>query len=69
PDCATSGCSIPAVWCELDHVSWWSRGGPTDIANGINLCNYHHHEVHNKNLEVIRDPESERWKAVRVIRR
>lgn len=69
PDCATSGCSIPAVWCESHHVSWWSRGGPTDIANGINLCNYHHHEVHNKNLEVIRDPESERWKAVRVIRR
>lgn len=69
PECATGGCSIPAVWCESHHVTWWSRGGKTDLDNGVNLCNYHHHEVHNGNLEVSRDHLENRWKVTRVIRR
>ena len=69
PECATGGCDIPAVWCESHHVSWWSRGGPTDIANGVNLCNYHHHEVHNGNLAIEQDHDRERWRITRAIRR
>ncbi|WP_234988496.1 hypothetical protein, partial [Agrococcus casei] len=51
------------------HVRWWSHGGRTDLDNGINLCNFHHHQVHQQHLDIVRDPPTQKWKAVRVIRR
>ncbi|MGO1610400.1 MAG: DUF222 domain-containing protein [Agrococcus casei] len=69
PECALGGCTIPAVWCESHHVTWWSAGGNTDLDNGVNLCNYHHHEVHLGNLHVARDHQQNRWKVTRAIRR
>ena len=69
PGCATSGCDIPAAWCESHHIKWWSRGGLTDASNGVNLCNYHHHQVHMGHFELQQDTKTHRWKAVRVIRR
>jgi hypothetical protein len=44
--CAIPGCSVPAVGCEAHHVTWWSRGGPTDVANMALLCPRHHANVH-----------------------
>ncbi|MGO3759291.1 MAG: hypothetical protein ACTJGQ_10605, partial [Agrococcus casei] len=49
--------------------AWWSHGGRTDLDNGINLCNFHHHQVHQQHLDIVRDPPTQKWKAVRVIRR
>ena len=69
PECATSGCDIPAAWCESHHIRWWSRGGGTDTDNGVNLCNYHHHQVHIGHFELQLDNQTHRWKAVRNIRR
>ncbi|WP_127479503.1 HNH endonuclease signature motif containing protein [Nocardioides pantholopis] len=45
-ECRADGCSIPAAWCEAHHLQPWSRGGRTDLANGILLCSRHHHLVH-----------------------
>lgn len=69
PECATSGCDVPAAWCESHHIRWWSRGGATDSGNGVNLCNYHHHQVHMGHSELQQDSQTHRWKAVRAIRR
>lgn len=69
PECVTSGCDVPAAWCESHHIRWWSRGGATDSSNGVNLCNYHHHQVHMGHFELQQDSQTHRWKAVRVIRR
>lgn len=33
--CVIPGCSIPAAWCEIHHVTEHSRGGPTHTDNGV----------------------------------
>ncbi len=36
--CAEPGCSVPAVHCDLDHITAWAAGGSTDVANLQRLC-------------------------------
>ncbi|MGN6251121.1 MAG: DUF222 domain-containing protein [Marmoricola sp.] len=44
--CRAEGCTIPATWTEAHHWEAWSAGGRTDLANGVSLCNWHHHRAH-----------------------
>ncbi|MDT0196862.1 DUF222 domain-containing protein [Arthrobacter sp. AB6] len=44
--CTFPGCTIPAPWCEAHHITYWSRGGPTNLDNGALLCAHHHHLIH-----------------------
>ena len=45
--CRMPGCSIPAQFCEVDHVlAWDAEYGPTDIDWLVLFCVYHHHERH-----------------------
>ncbi|WP_141013967.1 HNH endonuclease signature motif containing protein [Nocardioides sambongensis] len=44
--CRAEGCTIPARWCEAHHLDPWSKGGRTDLADGLLLCNFHHHREH-----------------------
>ncbi len=44
--CRAEGCDIPAAWCEAHHLIPWSRGGKTDLADGLLLCSHHHHRAH-----------------------
>jgi hypothetical protein len=47
PTCAATGCTIPAPWCEAHHSGRpWSRGGRTDLTEGVLLCSHHHHRAH-----------------------
>lgn len=48
--CSYPGCTIPATWCEAHHVTWWSRGGRSDLANAALLCSRHHTHVHARDL-------------------
>jgi hypothetical protein len=48
PTCQTTGCSIPAAWCEAHHRVPFSRGGRTDLADGALLCPFHHHRAHDQ---------------------
>ncbi|MCL2543114.1 MAG: HNH endonuclease, partial [Nocardioidaceae bacterium] len=52
--CRAEGCSIPAPWCEAHHLKPWSQGGNTDLADGILLCNHHHHRAHDTRYETQR---------------
>lgn len=59
--CTFPGCSIPATWCDAHHVSWWSRGGPTDLSNLALLCGRHHTIVHEKDLNASITPTGVTW--------
>lgn len=55
--CGWSGCGSPARWCEIHHIRWWDRDrGVTSVENGITLCSYHHHVVHERDLSIVRHP-------------
>ena len=44
--CAADDCQRPFAWCEIHHRQPWSHGGPTDLANAVPLCGYHHRRAH-----------------------
>ena len=44
--CRAEGCDVPGTWCDAHHLDPWSRGGKTDLADGVLLCNHHHHRAH-----------------------
>ncbi|MHB1171914.1 MAG: HNH endonuclease signature motif containing protein [Lacisediminihabitans sp.] len=50
--CAWRNCRRPPSCTEAHHIRWWSRGGPTDLNNGILLCSMHHHRVHRDGWEI-----------------
>lgn len=57
-ECRAEGCSIPATWCEAHHGGTpWSRGGRTDLRDGVLLCAWHHHRAHDPSYESSRTPE------------
>ncbi|WP_168197093.1 HNH endonuclease signature motif containing protein [Agromyces laixinhei] len=43
--CLIPGCTVPAAWCEIHHVTPDNRGGPTHTDNGVLLCWYHHRTI------------------------
>ncbi|MDL9978541.1 HNH endonuclease [Microbacterium sp. ASV49] len=45
-------CGLPGSYAEAHHVEWWSRGGPTDLTNGVLLCTACHHRIHNDGWEI-----------------
>lgn len=47
-ECRAEGCTMPAAWCEAHHLTPWSRGGRTDLADGVLLCSRHHHLIHDR---------------------
>ncbi|WP_285028299.1 HNH endonuclease signature motif containing protein [Plantibacter sp. ME-Dv--P-122b] len=44
--CAWTGCTHPPSFTEAHHIRWWSQGGPTNLDNGVLLCPFHHHRIH-----------------------
>jgi len=50
--CAFPGCGHPPGYTEAHHIRWWSNGGTTDLANGVPLCSFHHHRVHDDGWEI-----------------
>ena len=49
--CAFPGCTVPGPWTEAHHVTFWEHGGDTSIGNGMLLCSFHHHLIHQGNWE------------------
>ena len=52
--CLAPGCDRPPGWCEVHHITEFSRGGRTDLADGVLLCRYHHLLVHNNRWRIER---------------
>lgn len=54
--CAIEQCDRPPSWTEAHHADPWSRGGPTDVDNGVLLCRHHHLLLHNGGWRIDRPP-------------
>ena len=53
--CAWPGCTAPVAWTEAHHIAWVHRDdGDTDIDNGVLLCSFHHHRIHDSDEWEIR---------------
>ena len=55
--CRFPDCHRPAWWCDAHHVKWWEHGGDTDIDNLVDLCPYHHTQLHNGAYTITHGPE------------
>ncbi len=57
-------CGANPAYCHAHHIMAWSSPtrGPTDIENLALVCNRHHHQIHQQNLTLTRDPDN-RWTA------
>ena len=49
--CRVKDCGHPATWCEAHHLIRWADGGNTDLADGILVCPWHHHRLHDPRYE------------------
>jgi hypothetical protein len=52
--CRFPGCDRPVNWTTPHHIVAWSKGGPTNLANEVLLCYYHHRLVHEGGWQVIK---------------
>ncbi|KRF36810.1 HNH endonuclease signature motif containing protein [Nocardioides sp. Soil805] len=57
--CRAEGCDIPAAWCEAHHLIPWSKGGKTDLDDGLLLCSHHHHRAHDDRYLLDRLPNGD----------
>lgn len=46
-------CGLPPHMTKVHHLAWWKRdAGPTDLRNGILLCESCHHRIHDNGWEI-----------------
>jgi hypothetical protein len=50
--CAFGGCQAPPSYTEAHHIIWWSDVENTDLDNGILLCGFHHHRIHDGGWDI-----------------
>ena len=47
------GCGLPPHFTKVHHVRWWMRdAGPTDLDNGVLLCESCHHRIHDNGWDI-----------------
>ncbi|WP_298865720.1 HNH endonuclease signature motif containing protein [uncultured Microbacterium sp.] len=51
-------CGLPPGMTKAHHLAWWKRdAGPTDLSNGVLLCESCHHRIHDNGWDIrIDDP-------------
>ena len=46
-------CGLPPSMAKAHHIGWWKRDtGPSDLSNGILLCESCHHRIHDNGWEI-----------------
>lgn len=62
--CVFPACQAPASWCEMHHLVYWTRNGPTDLENLAPLCGRHHRAIHERGWRLLRRPDDDRFDAM-----
>ncbi len=57
--CRGPGCHAPPRHCQGHHLRPWHPDGQTDLSNGALFCDGCHHDVHERGLQVLGDPNGE----------
>jgi hypothetical protein len=57
--CVVQGCEVPAEQCEAHHLQPWSKGGATNLDDGVLACPRHHHHFHDERNEMTWTPKGE----------
>ena len=52
--CSHPGCTVPARFCQIDHMTPWSHGGRTDQINATPTCDWHNKNRHHSALRARR---------------
>ncbi len=55
------GCGANPLWCRIHHISWWSKGGSTDVENLVLVCDACHHKIHDQGWQVHKNPDSGKY--------
>ncbi|MGQ0845675.1 MAG: DUF222 domain-containing protein [Sporichthyaceae bacterium] len=51
--CGFPACAVPAAYCRGHHIRYWTEHlGPTELDNGVLLCEPHHVQVHHRGWQV-----------------
>ena len=50
--CIVKGCRRRLAQCAAHHVKHWADGGPTDLDNLVLLCHQHHHDHHDRGMDL-----------------
>ncbi|WP_417505023.1 DUF222 domain-containing protein [Microbacterium sp.] len=46
-------CGLPPEMTKAHHIRWWKRDhGPTDLSNGVLLCETCHHRIHDNGWDI-----------------
>ncbi|MDY0910048.1 HNH endonuclease [Microbacterium sp. CFBP9034] len=46
-------CGLPPGMTKAHHIRWWAKdAGPTDLSNGVLLCETCHHRIHDNGWEI-----------------
>ncbi|MFT4219744.1 MAG: DUF222 domain-containing protein [Microbacterium sp.] len=63
-DGGCANCGLPPGMCKVHHLRWWVRdAGPTDLDNGVLLCESCHHRIHDNGWEIRIDGTGTRAKV------
>lgn len=54
--CRFGNCGRFSFWCIIHHVRFYGNGGHTRVDNGVLLCGWHHHAVHELGWKLDYDP-------------
>src|ERR1700730_17177904 len=65
--CVFEGCDRRRSWGDGHHLVWWTKGGPTTLANLALLCRPHHRLVHEEGWTLERRDGT--FKAIPPVRR
>lgn len=50
--CVVNGCRRRPAQCAAHHVRHWADGGLTDLDNLVLLCHQHHHDHHDRRMDL-----------------
>lgn len=57
PRCRWLGCTIRAAIAQIDHLTDFTAGGPTDAANGVVMCEHHNRFKYRSRYRPRRQPD------------